>query len=125
MRKNASYCLTFALFTSIFTPMAHAGEADVTHAELRKTGANVFSVDVTVEHADEGWDHYANKWDVMTPDGELIGTRTLLHPHVGEQPFTRSLGNIPIPQVITEVIIRAHDSVHEYGGKIFKITVPH
>ena len=47
--------------------------------------------------ADSGWDHYANRWEVLEPEGQVIATRTLLHPHVDEQPFTRSLSGIHIP----------------------------
>ena len=43
---------------------------------------------VTVQHADTGWDHYADAWEVLAPDGTVLGTRTLLHPHTDEQPFT-------------------------------------
>ena len=71
---------------------------------------------VTVAHADEGWDHYADAWDVVGPDGTLLGTRTLAHPHETEQPFTRSLGGVFIPADVHEVTIRARDSVHGYGG---------
>ncbi len=95
---------------------AVAGEADVVEAEATQEGAGAWRFDVTVAHADEGWDHYADKWEVLAPDGSLLGTRVLLHPHVGEQPFTRSLGGIAIPAGIDRVILRAHDSVHGLGG---------
>ncbi len=95
---------------------AVAGEADVVAAEAAQEGAGAWRFDVTVAHADEGWDHYADKWEVLAPDGSLLGTRVLLHPHVGEQPFTRSLGGIAIPAGIDRVILRAHDSVHGLGG---------
>jgi len=95
---------------------AVAGEADVVEAEAIQEGAGAWRFDVTVAHADEGWDHYADKWEVLAPDGSLLGTRVLLHPHVGEQPFTRSLGGIAIPAGIDRVILRAHDSVHGLGG---------
>ena len=95
---------------------AVAGEAHVVEAEATQEGAGAWRFDVTVAHADEGWDHYADKWEVLAPDGSLLGTRVLLHPHVGEQPFTRSLGGIAIPAGIDRVILRAHDSVHGLGG---------
>ncbi|MEL0114373.1 MAG: hypothetical protein VW835_21805, partial [Rickettsiales bacterium] len=60
--------------------------------------------------------HYANKWDVVAPDGTVLGTRTLYHPHVEEQPFTRSLYGVRIPDGVTSVIVRAHDLEHGYGG---------
>jgi len=103
---------------------AYAGEADIVDVRVRMTGKDTFSFDVTVRHADEGWKHYADKWDVVAPDGTVLGTRTLYHPHVDEQPFTRSLSGVKIPGSIKEVTVRAHDSVHGYGGKTLIVAVP-
>lgn len=104
--------------------MTYAGEADVVKVDVKKSGDRDFRFDVTVLHDDTGWDHYADKWDVVAPDGSLLGTRILLHPHVNEQPFTRSLSNVKIPGSISQVSIRAHDSVHSYGGKVLKVALP-
>ena len=93
-----------------------AGEADVEAVEARQNADGTWYFSVTVRHGDEGWDHYADKWDVVAPDGTVLGERVLLHPHVNEQPFTRSQSGIVIPQEIEQVTIRAHDSVHEWGG---------
>jgi hypothetical protein len=82
-----------------------------------KSGGS-WSFSVTVSHGDEGWDHYADGWEVAAPDGTQLGYRKLLHPHVNEQPFTRSLSNVDIPRDVTTVIIRAHDSVHKWGEPV-------
>ena len=103
--------------------VVHAGEADVIDVSVTQTAENVFSFSVTVRHDDTGWDHYANKWDVVAPDGKVLGIRTLHHPHENEQPFTRSLSGVQIPQNIHEVTIRAHDSVHQYGGKTVTVNI--
>jgi len=118
--------LSNVIFTSllILTTAVWAGEADVVEVDIKKTGGDTYFFKVTVKHADEGWDHYANKWDVVAPDDTVLGTRTLYHPHVDEQPFTRSLSDVRIPPSITEVTVRAHDSVHEYGGKTVTVAVP-
>jgi len=113
--------LTSAL---IAAASACAGEADVVDVAVRMTGQNTYSFDVSVSHADEGWQHYADKWDVVAPDGKVLGTRTLYHPHENEQPFTRSLSGVKIPASINAVTIRAHDSVHGYGGKTTIVAVP-
>ena len=85
---------------------------------------NTWSFTVTLEHADEGWDHYADAFEIVSPDGEVLATRTLYHPHVNEQPFTRSLDNVTVPYEYDEVIVRAHDSVHEYGGAELTVKIP-
>jgi hypothetical protein len=103
---------------------AIAGEADVIEVEMTRAADGSYRFDVTVAHADTGWDHYADAWDVLAPDGTVLGTRTLLHPHVDEQPFTRSLTGIQVPDDVTEVTVRAHDSVDHYGGKEVTVAVP-
>jgi hypothetical protein len=98
-----------------------ANEADVVDVKTQCHDECAFYV--TVAHQDKGWDHYVNKWEVLTPDGDVIATRTLLHPHVHEQPFTRSLSQIIIPAGIKKVVVRAHDSVHGYGGKTLEVEI--
>lgn len=94
---------------------ALAGEADVVAAEAERRG-DLWRFSVTVAHADEGWDHYADAWEVRGPDGTVYGVRELLHPHVTEQPFTRSLSGVAIPEGVDRVTIRARDSAHGWGG---------
>ena len=108
----------------IISTAAYAGEADVIDVTVRRTADDTYNFAVTVRHSDEGWKHYANKWDVTAPDGTVLGTRILAHPHVDEQPFTRSLSGVKIPENIDKVTVRAHDLVHEYGGKTVTVTVP-
>ena len=118
------FLLCFAFIISASLP-ATAGEANVEKVDITAIDQNSFRFDVTVRHADEGWEHYVNKWDVTTADGRILGTRTLYHPHVDEQPFTRSLSGVSIPGDVHKVMIRAHDSKHEYGGKTITVAVPH
>lgn len=103
---------------------ASAGEVDVVDVKATRTGANTYSFDVTLKHADTGWKHYANKWEIVGPGGKVLGTRVLYHPHVNEQPFTRSLSGVKIDASIREVEVRAYDSQHSAGGKTFKVTLP-
>lgn len=114
--------LTIVLFSLIPCTTVLAGEADVLNADVSCNGHCRFSV--TVEHADEGWDHHANKWQVVDAEGEVIAVRELAHPHVNEQPFTRSLGRVKIPEGLDTVTVRAHDSVHGYGGRELTIEIP-
>ncbi len=103
---------------------AVAGEADVLDVKVLKKSAGTYDFEATVRHADTGWDHYADKWDVVAPDGAVLGTRVLLHPHEGEQPFTRSLTGLRIPAGVDRVTVRAHDKVHGYGGGEQGIPLP-
>ncbi len=113
-----------ALLLLLSSQILYAGKADVVKVDVQRTGPDTFRFDVTVLHQDEGWDHYADQWDVVAPDGTVFATRTLYHPHENEQPFTRSLSGVKIPATIDRVTIRAHDSVHEYGGQVVTVKLP-
>lgn len=103
-------------------PLAKADLADVMDVSVQCPSNCTFTV--TVQHKDSGWEHYVNRWDVLSLDGKIIASRVLLHPHVNEQPFTRSLNNVTIPESTTEVILRAHDLIHGVGGKEIKVHIP-
>ncbi len=120
MRRTA---VLTALALTLAPLPALAGKADVLEAKVRPSG-DTFSFDVTVQHADTGWEHYADAWRVVGPDGTVYGTRTLLHPHVDEQPFTRSLSGVAIPDDVDTVRVESHDSVHGWGGAAVEVTVP-
>jgi hypothetical protein len=91
--------------------------ADVLFVRARLGADSTWTFEVTVQHEDTGWEHYADRWEVLTPEGEELATRVLAHPHVDEQPFTRSQSGIVIPEDVTQVRVRAHDLVHGYGGR--------
>ena len=110
------------LATSILP--AVAGEADVVEVDITCNSDSICRFAVTVRHDDDGWKHFANRWEILSPDGEVLATRELAHPHDDEQPFTRSLGNVRIPPELSEVVIRAHDLVHEYGGEVLVVRLP-
>lgn len=93
---------------------AQAAEPTIVNATATQ-GTNGWRFDVSLLHPDTGWDHYADGWGVYTLDGDQLGYRVLAHPHVNEQPFTRSLSGVAIPDTITQVIIRPHDLVDGDG----------
>lgn len=119
---RASFMLVVSLL--FFSSMVYAGNADVLKVEVNKMAADLYKFNVTVASTDEGWNRYADKWDVVGPDGAVLGTRTLYHPHVDEQPFTRSLVGVKVPASVKSVTVRAHDSVHGYDGKNVTVAIP-
>ena len=105
-------------------PGPEQGNADVLWVRAVQAADGTWTFHVTVSHPDTGWEDYADGWDVVIPDGQVLKTdldskftRTLLHPHVEEQPFTRSQSGITIPEGVTRVRVRAHDLVAGFGGR--------
>lgn len=78
-------------------------------------------VTVTLSHPDTGWDHYADGWEVLDAEGNSLGVRTLFHPHVSEQPFTRSLDGVAIPDGASVIYIRARCSVDGWSDDLFAL----
>ena len=120
----ARFLLFFTVCSTLFSGSVRGGEAEVVDVVATSTGAGSFRFDVTVRHDDAGWDHYADRWEVVAPDGSVLGTRVLLHPHVEEQPFTRSLTGVAVPADIETVTVRARDSQHGWGGPEQEVPLP-
>jgi hypothetical protein len=99
--------------------------ADVENVAITAEGGGTYRFDVTVRSPDTGWDKYADAWEVRAADGTVLGTRVLTHPHVDEQPFTRSLSGVAIPEEITQVEIAARDLVEGFCGAMMAVVVPH
>ena len=117
---SGSLLAAIGLFASL---SALANKVDIVDVQVTPQGSGSYRFDVTLKHDDEGWDHYASKWQVLSPLGKLLGERVLLHPHVSEQPFTRSLGGVEIPAGLREVDVRAWDTVHG-EGETMRVKLP-
>lgn len=124
--SNACRNLPATLLASMFllgSSVSFADDAAITDVKITPAGDGVYQVSVTLKHADTGWDHYANRWDVLDEDGNILGSRVLAHPHVNEQPFTRSL-RVEIPASVKVVTIVAADSVHGDNEETVAVEVP-
>ncbi|MGR3273278.1 hypothetical protein DU478_03780 [Thalassococcus profundi] len=110
-----------AVILALSTPaLALAEEPEVVAATAEKVGMG-WRFEVTLKHPDTGWDHYADGWDVVDADGHVIAVRELMHPHVAEQPFTRSLSAVTVPDGTRRVFIRAKCSVHGWTGPVYEM----
>lgn len=112
--------LLFRIILVAMPSLALADAPEIKHVNMVKNGGS-WQVSVTLLHPDTGWEHYADGWEVLTLDGERLGFRELLHPHVNEQPFTRSLGGVEIPTGTQSVNVRAKCSVDGWSSELFQV----
>ncbi len=112
----------FLAFLMLGAAPAIADPPVIAGAVLHPAG-NGYRIDVTLRHPDTGWDHYADGWEVLAPDGTRLGFRELMHPHVNEQPFTRSLSGLEIPDGIGKITIRARCNVDGWAEATFTLDV--
>lgn len=87
-------------------------------------GGDTWHFDVTLSHPDTGWRHYADGWRIEDTEGRVLGTRALLHPHVTEQPFTRSLGGVELPENQQTVLVRARCNVDGWSETTLLLDLP-
>jgi hypothetical protein len=143
MSRTASLLVTAVAFTLVScdgddkasTPVSEP--TTVSTAEPPGDGLFPDVVDVAATHADDGtWtfdvtisspydttERYADAWRVLAPDGTELGIRELAHHHAAEQPFTRSLTGVTIPDGIVTVTIEARDQRNGWGGATVDFTL--
>jgi len=68
-------------------------------------------------------ERYADAFRVIAPDGTVLGVRELTHDHAAEQPFTRSLTGVAVPDDITDVTVEGRDLVNGWGGATVQVTL--
>ncbi|WP_422859192.1 hypothetical protein ACOKFD_18085 [Flagellimonas sp. S174] len=95
--------------------------ADITAVSV-SGNENAYTFSVTISSPDLGCNQYADWWEVIDMEGNLIYRRILAHSHVKEQPFTRSGGQVRISED-TEVYVRAHMNNSGYGPNAFRGSV--
>lgn len=121
MTKTSLNNLFLGAIIFFFNLTLSANEVEVVNVKAQQSKDKSWNFDVTLKHDDEGWDHYANEWQIIGPDDKIFGTRTLYHPHVNEQPFTRSLAGVKIPKDVKVVRIIAKDTVHGLSHKAAEV----
>ncbi len=97
---------------------------DVLDVVITPEGGDRYRFDVTLSSPYDSPGRYADGWRVLGPDGTVLGERPLLHDHASEQPFTRSLDGVEIPEGITEVTVQGRDQLSGWGGAEVTVAVP-
>ncbi len=120
----------------VFNPQRGVGRNQCVEPDLRdplypdvvdvdvSQGSETFNFDVTVSSPYDSPERYADAFRVVGDDGRVYAVRELLHDHSGEQPFTRSLGPVGIPETVDTVIVEARDLVYGWGGGTVEVTLP-
>ena len=97
---------------------------DVLDVQLTQTGDGVYRVSVTLSSPYDTPERYADAWRVLDSDCNVLGIRVLTHDHQFEQPFTRSLTGVEIPDGVTEITVQGRDQITGWGGATIVVPVP-
>ena len=112
----------FALSLLLALP-AFAEPARIENVSASRTGSG-WTIGVTILHPDTGWEHYTDAWRVLDMAGNELGIRLLAHPHVDEQPFTRSLSGVKIPEGTTQIQIQSRDVADGWNAQTTVVPLP-
>ncbi len=96
---------------------------DVIDAELEPAG-DTWRLSATLSSPYDTPERYSDAFRALTPDGEELGVRVLLHDHANEQPFTRALTDLQIPDDVDTIIVEGRDLEHGWGGETITLEVP-
>jgi len=120
MLKNIQIKAFIILAGLLFNGSVFANNVEIVNVVLTKQ-TGTWRADVTLKHDDTGWEHYADAWRLVDAKGNELAKRVLYHPHVNEQPFTRSIHSFQLPQGIKIITVEAHDKKH--GWSPSKVTI--
>lgn len=123
IEKNIKRTLVSLLVLLGLVPFASlsANEVKIVGAEFLQDRNDTWTVRVALQHADSGWDHYADIWRVVDAEGNVLGERVLLHPHENEQPFVRETNGVKIPSDTQTLYVEAHDLVHGWTANRLEV----
>jgi len=123
----------------VSVPASEVGDVATTAVEVSvSVSEQLFPdiIDATAEQTNLGWtfnatvsspydtaDRYADAWRIVGPDGTVYGTRELAHDHAAEQPFTRTIQAVEIPEDVEVVTIEGRDQDNGWGGGTFEVTL--
>ncbi|MGH1353721.1 MAG: hypothetical protein ACRBBS_01380 [Thalassovita sp.] len=115
MRNLLAIALTWTFCTA-----ANADEPVIESVKTERSGMG-WRITVTLAHPDSGWDHYADGWEILDRLGNSLGYRELMHPHVQEQPFTRSLFNVMVPDGERVIFVRPRCSAEGWSKTMTRV----
>ena len=120
MIRIPAFC--FAACLALVPTFAFAEAPVITAAKAVRSGMG-WKISVTLKHPDQGWDHFADGWEVRDMAGNRLGLRELAHPHGHNKSFTRSLSSVMIPDGVRKVQIRARCSGDGWGAQVYVLTL--
>ena len=128
MNKKIMLLSILPTFYSLWSFPVNAESQSLDYAQVEQVKATQskdgnWCFSVQVRHNDQGWEHYANSWQVNDLKGNQLSKRILLHPHDNEQPFIRSQCGIVIPKTLTHVVVSASCDQHGLGGSVVELNM--
>ena len=105
---------SITLLLLLISSLVKAAEVEVKCEKVEHRGGDLFTFYISVDHNDENWEHYVDRFELLNEKGKIFAVRVLRHPHVNQRPFTRSVTTM-LKEPLNKFSARGHDLVHGYG----------
>lgn len=96
---------------------------DIVGVEVSRGGSG-YTFAVTVSSPYDTPERYADAFRVRGEDGIVFGVLELTHDHATEQPFTRTLPDVAVPDGVPRVIVEGRDQLNGWGGGTQTVPLP-
>jgi N-acetylmuramoyl-L-alanine amidase len=122
--------------TRIFNPQRGVGRDQCVEPDLEKSlypdvvdvtplaDGEGYSFIVTMSSTYDSVERHADAWRVIGDDGVVYGMLEFAHENSTEQPVTRSLDEVVIPDTVNSVTVQGRDLVYGWGGKTVEVDLP-
>ena len=94
---------------------------DVVSVDVDVEGDGTYRFEVTISSPYDSPERYADAWRILAPDGTQLAIRELFHDHASEQPFTRALSGVVLPEGLETVIVEGRDLENGWGGATVEV----
>ena len=119
----------------MFNPQPGVGRGECIEPDLEKElypsvvaaevsgDSDLFTFQVMISSPYASAERHTDAVRVIGDDGVVYGILELTHPHAGQQPFSRTLRDVEIPESVTKVIIEGRDSTYGWGGEVVTLAI--
>ena len=120
----------------IFNPQRGVGREQCVEPDLEKSlypdivevtplaNAGGYTFIVSMSSTYDSPERYADAWRVIGDDGVVYGMVEFDHENSTEQPVTRSLDGVAIPDAVDSVTVQGRDLVYGWGGETVEVDLP-
>ena len=96
----------------------------ITAVDASVAGDGTWTIEVTVSSPYDSAERYADAWRVLDESGNELAIRELSHDHASEQPFTRDVKGVEIPETVESITVEGRDLKNGWGGQTFTLSLP-
>ncbi len=114
---------TGLLLSAVFLIPLLAQKADVIEAKVKKSFGGKYVAYVKIDHKDEGYEHFADRWEIFDQNGKRLTIRIIFSPTTEKETIESYLYGFAVPEGTKKLIFKAHCNKDGWGGKEYVLNL--